>query len=151
MAKFLRIALWNANGLVQHKDEIQLFLQQQQQQQQIYILFISAYHFTTKSYFKIPHYIMYHTNPSWWYCACGHSCNSKTDSHSELPKYEEDFLQATSIRVKTLPYELTVTAVYSPPKYNLNKDHYDLFFSHWAKDSWQEETIIVNTLFGDLV
>ena len=38
-------------------------------------------------------------------------------------------LQATPVRVRTLPYELTVTAVYSPLKYNLKKDHYDLFFS----------------------
>jgi hypothetical protein len=28
MAKFLRIAQWNANGLAQHKGEVQLFLQQ---------------------------------------------------------------------------------------------------------------------------
>jgi exonuclease III len=45
MAKFLRIALWNANGLAQHKDEILLFLQHNK----IDILFISETHFTTKS------------------------------------------------------------------------------------------------------
>jgi hypothetical protein len=28
MAEFLRIAQWNANGLAQHKGEVQLFLQQ---------------------------------------------------------------------------------------------------------------------------
>jgi len=28
MVKFLRIAQWNANGLAQHKGEVQLFLQQ---------------------------------------------------------------------------------------------------------------------------
>jgi hypothetical protein len=26
MAKFIKIALWNVNGLVQHKDEIKIFL-----------------------------------------------------------------------------------------------------------------------------
>jgi len=49
MAKFLRIALWNANGLTQHKEEIQLLLQQNK----IDILLINETHFTTKSYFKI--------------------------------------------------------------------------------------------------
>jgi exonuclease III len=44
MAKFLRIALWNANVLAQHKDEIQLFLQHNK----IDILLISETHFTTK-------------------------------------------------------------------------------------------------------
>jgi len=58
MAKFLRIALWNANSLAQHKDEIQLFLQQSK----IDIPLINETHFTTKSYFKIPHYNMYCTN-----------------------------------------------------------------------------------------
>ena len=45
------------------------------------------------------------------------------------PQCEEDFLRATSIQVRTPPYKLTVTAVYSPPKYNLKRDHYKLFFS----------------------
>jgi hypothetical protein len=53
----------------------------------------------------------------------------QTICHYELPKYEEDFILATSVRVRTLPYELTVTAVYSPPKYNLKMDHYELFVS----------------------
>jgi exonuclease III len=44
MAKFLMIALWNANGLAQHKDEIQLFLRHNK----IDILLISETHFTTK-------------------------------------------------------------------------------------------------------
>jgi hypothetical protein len=48
MAKFLQIALWSPNGLAQHKDEIQLFLQQNK----IDILLINESHFTTKSYFK---------------------------------------------------------------------------------------------------
>jgi hypothetical protein len=53
----------------------------------------------------------------------------QTTSHYEIPKYEKDFLEVTSIRVRSLPYELMVTAVYSTPKYNLKKDHYEMFFS----------------------
>jgi len=58
MAEFLQTALWNANGLAQHKDEIQLFLQQNK----IDILLISETHCAMKSYFKIPHYNLYCTN-----------------------------------------------------------------------------------------
>jgi len=43
MAKFLRIAQWNAKGLAQHKGEVQLFLQQNK----IDILLVSETHFTT--------------------------------------------------------------------------------------------------------
>jgi len=116
MAKFLRITLWNADGLAKHKDKIQLFLQQNT----IDILLISETHFTKKSYFKIPHYNIYYANHPDGTAHVGTAVIVKqTISHYELPKYKEDFLQATSFRVRTLPYELTVTAVHSPPKYNL--------------------------------
>ena len=48
MAKFLRIAQWNANGLAQHKDEVQLFLQHNK----IDTLLVSETHFTTKTHFE---------------------------------------------------------------------------------------------------
>ena len=103
----------------------QLFLQENI----IDILLTSETHPNTKSYFKIPQYI-YFTNHSGGNAHEGTAVIVKqTISHNELPKYEEDFPQATSIRVRTLSYELTVTAMYSPPKHNLKKDHYDLFFS----------------------
>jgi hypothetical protein len=52
MNKFLRISLLNANGLLQHKDEVTLFLKEQH----IDILLISESHFTAESYFKIPNF-----------------------------------------------------------------------------------------------
>jgi hypothetical protein len=44
------------------------------------ILLISETHFTTKSYFKIPHYNMYCTNHPDGIVHAAHSCNSKTDN-----------------------------------------------------------------------
>ena len=75
----------------------------------------------------------------------------QTISHYELPKYEKDFLEVTSIRARSLPYELTVTAVYSPPKYTLKRIIMHRSSAHWARDSWREETIIANTLLVVLV
>ena len=48
----MRIALWNANGLAQHKFELELFLKQQQ----IDMMLISETHFTDKNYLKIHGY-----------------------------------------------------------------------------------------------
>jgi hypothetical protein len=105
-----------------------------------------------KSCSKIPQYNIYHPNHPDGNAHAGTAVIVKqTISHYELPKYAENFLQATPIQVKTLPYELTVTAVYSPPKYNPKKNHYDSISARWARDSWQEKTIIVKTLFGVLV
>jgi exonuclease III len=58
MAKFLRIAQWNANSLAQLKGEVQLFLQQNK----FDILLVSETHFTTKTHFQIPQYNTYYTN-----------------------------------------------------------------------------------------
>jgi exonuclease III len=117
MAKFIRIAQCNANGLAQHKEEVQLFLRHK-----IDILLISETHFTTKTHFQIPQYNTYYTNHPDGTAHAGTAIIVKhTLRHHELSQYAADFLQATSINVSTLPFELTVSAVYSSPKHNLKK------------------------------
>ncbi|PNF20186.1 hypothetical protein B7P43_G16736 [Cryptotermes secundus] len=122
----LRIALWNANGLSQHRDEIILFLKINF----IDILLISESHFTAESYIKIPQYNTYSTNhPD----GTAHGVTAIIVSHSidhyQLPKFEENFLQATSIKVRTLPYDITISAAYCPPRHNNKKEDYQSFFS----------------------
>lgn len=46
-----------------------------------------------------------------------------------MPKYEKEFLQATTIRVHLSSYDLTIAAVYCPPRHNIKKDEFDDFFS----------------------
>jgi exonuclease III len=57
MAHKLKIAIWNANGLCQHAQEINLFLQTFQ----LDILLVSETHFTERSHMKIPNYKIYIT------------------------------------------------------------------------------------------
>jgi len=45
-----------------------------------------------------------------------------------LLKYEEDSIQATSIKVKVFPCEITITAFYCPPRHNLKKEQFETFF-----------------------
>jgi len=52
----------------------------------------------------------------------------ETIEHYEFLKHEEDSIQATSIKVKGFPYEITITAVYCPPRHNLKKKNFDTFF-----------------------
>jgi hypothetical protein len=49
-------------------------------------------------------------------------------NHYELPKYETQHIQATSVKVKALPYEITFTAVYCPPRHNIEREHFETFF-----------------------
>ena len=52
MDNIVRIALWNANGLAHHKQEIEFFLNLKK----IDILLISEAHLTSKDYFNIYKY-----------------------------------------------------------------------------------------------
>jgi exonuclease III len=58
MAIFLRLALWNANGLTQHAEELNTFIPLHN----IDIMLISETHFTEKNYFKLFNDTVYHTN-----------------------------------------------------------------------------------------
>ena len=89
-------------------------------------MLISETHLTEKPYLKIPGYKIYHTNYS---DNTAHAVTAilikSTITHHQLHKYEKDYLQATSIRVKTLPYEITVSAIYCPPRHhNVKKEDF---------------------------
>jgi hypothetical protein len=58
MAKFLKLAVWNASSLIQHRDGIKMFLYTLD----IDVMLISLTHFTEKSYIHIAQYTLYHTN-----------------------------------------------------------------------------------------
>jgi len=125
MDKFLRTAQWNANGLQIHREEIKLFLNQNFTD----ILLISETHFTTKNYFSIPRYKLYYTNhPDGTAHISTAILIKETIEHYELLKYEEDSIQAMSIKVKGFPYEITITAIYCLPCHNLKKEHFETFF-----------------------
>jgi hypothetical protein len=52
MAKFLQLTLWNANGLIQHTEELKTFISINNTD----IMLISETHFTEKNYLKLPKY-----------------------------------------------------------------------------------------------
>jgi exonuclease III len=58
MANFLRLALWNANGLIQNAEELRTFIPLHN----IDVMLISETHFTEKRYLKLFNYTVYHTN-----------------------------------------------------------------------------------------
>jgi exonuclease III len=96
MAKYIKIALWNANGLVQHKDEAKTFLDHNA----IDILLVSETHFIDRSYFKLPHYNAYFTNHPDNTAHAGSGILIKNSiSHYEFPKFGKNFLQTTIIKV----------------------------------------------------
>jgi exonuclease III len=110
------------------KEELKIFLQDHL----IDIMLISETHFTDKSHLQIPGHKVYHTNHPDNTAHAGTAIIIKsTIEHHLLNKYEKDYLEATSLRVKTLACEITVSAVYCPPRHhNVKKEDFKDFFQN---------------------
>jgi len=144
--KALRIAQWNANGLQQHKDEVKIFLNQNQ----IDILLLSEMHFTSKNHFTVPGYDLCYTNHPDGTAHVGTAILIKTTiAYYKQLKYAEPIIQATAVRVKGPLRNITIAAVYCPPRHNLKAEHFEAFFqilgpSFLAGGDYNSE----NTLWG---
>jgi exonuclease III len=148
MAKFLRIAQWNANGLAQHKDEVQLFLQQNK----IDILLVSETHFTMKIHFRVPQYNTYYTNHP--YCTANAGTDILVKHNSALriiaictwpPPSHIHLCSSTPLRDDSFCGVL-------PPLPNIisKRSNMKLSSAPWAQDSRRVEISIVSTQLGDL-
>lgn len=125
MESTLRIVLWNANGLSNHKLELQNFLQMHK----IDIALISETHFTNKTVFKIPHYKVYHIpHPDNTAHGGAAVIIRNAVAHHELIHHQSDKIQAASIQVNTNQRPFTVSAIYCPPRHTIAVEEYIAFF-----------------------
>jgi exonuclease III len=121
----IRFAVWNANGLCQHAQEINTFLNTHN----LDVLLVSETHVTERSHINIPQYAIYHT-PHPDQKAHGGTAviiRRSLKHHLGIP-YSTEHIQATSVVLKDNLGELTITAVYSPPKHNIKTIDYERFF-----------------------
>jgi hypothetical protein len=146
MAQFLQLALWKANGLHQHAEELKTFLSLRN----IGIMLISETHFTDKNYLRLPNYTIYHSNHPAGTARGGSAIIIKRSiKYHQLNNHSEDFLQATSVSVEGYTGPLTVSAVYLPPKPTVIHDQLGHSIILSGIDSSQEETTTPSTLPGD--
>lgn len=123
---FFRIAVWNANGLVSHRQELLTFINHNK----IDVLLISETHFTDRSYFSIPNYAVYCSNHPDNTAHGGSAVIIKnTIKHYVLPEIQMDYLQAASIVVEDSSGPLTLSAVYFPPRFNVTEQNFEQFFN----------------------
>lgn len=91
MIREYKIATWNANGLARSQ-ELKMFLNEHN----IDILLISETHFTEKSFFKCPSYIIYDTKYPSERAHGGTAVIVKNKiRHHENPKYTTERMQST--------------------------------------------------------
>jgi hypothetical protein len=118
--------LWNANGLAQHAAEFKTYVQNQKTD----IMLISEMHFTTKSYIKIPNYIIYdiqHPDGS----AHGRTAIIIKNGikHHLHEHYNLEHLQATSVTIEDWIGPPTIAAVYCPPKHTVETEKSSSFYA----------------------
>lgn len=125
MNKFLKICIWNANGLSNHNQELQAFVNLHK----LDIVLISETHFTNISFFKIPNYICYSTNHPDNTAHGGSAVLIRNNlKHHEVPNYQFDFIQATNVVVEDRSGPITLSAVYIPPRHIVNNQQFTDFF-----------------------
>lgn len=120
----LKICFWNANGLSQHKKEVEHFLHEQE----IDVLLVSETHFTQKNCFRVNGYSTYDTkHPSGRACGGTAIIVHNKIRHFPLPEFGRDHIQATSVNI--IDYRVTLSSIYCPPRHNINRDQFLDFFA----------------------
>jgi len=112
MNSTLKIMAWNANGLLQHQQELQVVLDTEK----VDVCLVSETHFTKQSYIKFRGYKVYHTIHPENSAKGGSAVIIKENiHHHEETKYETEGIQATSVCIKTRNYSFVVAgAILSP-------------------------------------
>lgn len=120
----MKICYWNANGLSQHKNEVEYFLLSHE----IDILLVSETHFSTRNCFRIRGYSTYDTkHPSGRACGGTALIVHNKINHYPMPEYRTEHIQATSIAITGT--NIVISSIYCPPRHNINKDQFIDFFA----------------------
>lgn len=122
----LRIAIWNANGVSNHKNEIEIFLSSNF----IDILLISETHLTTKSYFKISGYDIVNANHPNNSARGGSAVIIKSNiKYETMQEIKLPYLQAAGVKIKCDAESVVIYSIYFPPRHLVNCNEFHQFFS----------------------
>jgi exonuclease III len=102
------------------------------QNQQVDIMLISETHFTTRSYFKIPNYMIYDTQHPNGTTHGGTAIliRNRIKHYEYLHGHHNlEYLQATSITVEDWVGPLTTAAIYCPPKHTIKAEQLRHFYA----------------------
>ena len=99
---------WNANGLLQHQQELQVVLDTEK----VDVCLVSETHFTKESYIKFGGCKLYHSIHPENSAKGGSAVIIKENNHHhEETKYETEGIQVTSVCIKTRNYSFVVAGI----------------------------------------
>nr|XP_012234580.1 PREDICTED: RNA-directed DNA polymerase from mobile element jockey-like [Linepithema humile] len=127
MANTIKIMSWNANGLLNHQQELQATLDINK----IDVCLISETHFTKQSFIKFRGYKVYQTIHPGNAARGGRAIIVKDNIyHNEEVKIEAEDIQATVLNIKAKKYNIVVVSLYSPSKHNIKAERYFELFKN---------------------
>lgn len=119
MDNILEVAIWNANGLLQHFAELEVFLKKEN----IDICLISETHFTNQSFIKISNYDAYHTPHPAGRARGGTAILIRNNiEHYEKSKICKEEMQVTTVNIHMKKKDFSIAAIYCPPRSSLKKE-----------------------------
>lgn len=121
----IRFGLWNANGLCQHRNEVETFIKNNQ----LDMLLVSETHFSERSYFNIQGFNLIKTNRPDGMARGGSAILIKSNIiYEELLQYQTIGIQATMIKIKCGAKPIVFSAIYCRPRDQLKlADYMELF------------------------
>lgn len=126
----MSVLLWNANGLRQHKTELDIYLHEKRTD----IVLITETHLTPNSKFYITGYRTYRTDHPDNTAHGGTAILIKTSlKHNSIHLPSTPDIQSTAITLYTLHHTITFAAVYCPPRYVLTPAMFCDFFSRLGR------------------
>lgn len=122
----LKIVVWNANGISQSKSELQTFLLIHK----IDVMLISETHLTNKHFFHIKNYFFYDTKHPDNKAHGGSGILIRRGiKHYPHSTISETYIQTTNVTVEETYGKCVFLAVYCPPRYIIDKEHFTAFFT----------------------
>ena len=121
----LKIAVSNANGLVQHIQEIKAFIQEKN----IDVMLISETHLTDKNFINVPNFYLYNTNHPAKTARGGSAIIIKRSiPHTNNPNDCETRIQCTSVTLNDFNGKFTLASLYCPPRHSIKQVQYMHFY-----------------------
>ena len=128
MIRTIKIAQWNANGLQNHKLELESFLKENE----IDIMLICETHLTSKHNFRLYGYSLHINNhPDDKPCGGTAIAIKNRIRYQILPNYQTRSIQYSAIKITEWHSTLTLVSVYCPPRYGIKASEFEKFFNNF--------------------
>lgn len=123
----LSTLLWNANGLIQHRNELECFLHVKR----IDLALITETHLTPQLRFNMTGYVVHRSDHPDGTAHGGSAILVRSGmSHHQLPDFDSDeIMQVTAVCIDLRCYSLNILAVYCPPRHRVTQQKFNNLFS----------------------